>query len=841
MKRQTKKQVTDLLISLTEAVQVLKTGIGEELQSQMLLDCIQASIAITNVLCREPQIGEAAARHLKECQAIAEQLLTKSDQIELERLEQAVSAVCQMAAEIPVTYLVVFLPYKAEMWDSMASVWEACQKDERCECVVMPIPYYTWDTVAYKWELCYDGGKFPNEIPIVSYQDYPLNRHRPDVAYIHNPFDDHNRVTSVHPSFYSHELKKNTDILVYIPYYVTSGYFSSAYRDLPVNRHADYLIWQSEHVKNCCRGTYFYDKILPFGSPKLDHVIRTCQNGSRMPAEWQSLLEGKRVLMLNTSINSFLSYGNEMFKKLRRLFRLMQVKKQAALIWRPHPLLEATIQSMRPELSGEFSSLKTTFIDSRIGVFDQTADIADTVALSDGYIGEAESSVKNLFAAAGKPVFILNFHISAPYNATEKRTVYFSDLVMDGTRAWITAHDFNALLSLQIKDKKIRLIDRMTESSKWRSAYSHLAFHDGKLYLSPDFACCPVEYDPGKETCTALITEHADALLRRGNVVAYQGKVFFLPKQNGSILEWNISAQKWKTHDACIQKLCGKINRKLPETFDCQADGSDLWAATPYNNCVLQFGMDSGLYTIHHIGEPHNRYSGLVVDPEYLWLAELGSGAVLRWHRLSGSVTIFAMPAEFCTWENYAGDKIAHQKLVDLDEWIITVPAHASGMVKIHKETGKTSMLLQDFWSGADKAANGYLPNVNYTASITARLDGERILVQRSYDAAAAVVHVSKEDCQCFTPMLSAEDFSRFTDHEDGFEQISREAVFMKYESRLFSLEDYLDHFMTGLTADLRERQLKANESMASNLDGSCGEKIHSYLMETLETKHPRA
>ena len=37
---------------------------------------------------------------------------------------------------------VVFLPYKASMWDSLESVWKAADEDPECDAYVIPIPYY---------------------------------------------------------------------------------------------------------------------------------------------------------------------------------------------------------------------------------------------------------------------------------------------------------------------------------------------------------------------------------------------------------------------------------------------------------------------------------------------------------------------------------------------------------------------------------------------------------------------------------------------------------------------------------------------------------------------------
>ena len=60
----------------------------------------------------------------------------------------------------------------------------------------------------------------PKDVPITRYEDYDLEAHRPDVIYIHNPYDDWNYVTSVHPHFYAKNLRNYTDKLIYIPYFI---------------------------------------------------------------------------------------------------------------------------------------------------------------------------------------------------------------------------------------------------------------------------------------------------------------------------------------------------------------------------------------------------------------------------------------------------------------------------------------------------------------------------------------------------------------------------------------------------------------------------------------------
>ena len=44
--------------------------------------------------------------------------------------------------DIKIRFEIIFLPYKASMWDSMESVWKAADRDPDCDAYVVPIPYY---------------------------------------------------------------------------------------------------------------------------------------------------------------------------------------------------------------------------------------------------------------------------------------------------------------------------------------------------------------------------------------------------------------------------------------------------------------------------------------------------------------------------------------------------------------------------------------------------------------------------------------------------------------------------------------------------------------------------
>ena len=211
-----------------------------------------------------------------------------------ERLGKALAHIeDSICTDIKVRMEIVFLPYKASMWDSLESVWKAAQEDENADAYVIPIPYLDKNPDGSFREMHYEGNEYPAYVPIMKYDEYDFESRRPDVIYIHNPFDGCNFVTSVHPFFYSGNLKKFTDRLVYIPYFILDEVDprnQEAVKDIehfcavPGVFNADKVIVQSEDMRQIYINvlsnkagensrSIWEKKILGIGSPKIDKVL----------------------------------------------------------------------------------------------------------------------------------------------------------------------------------------------------------------------------------------------------------------------------------------------------------------------------------------------------------------------------------------------------------------------------------------------------------------------------------------------------------------------------------------------------------------------------------------
>lgn len=787
---------------------------------------------------------EAAVTHEQEMIALLETyceeifLLSQNPDILQERLvffNELIDKVYRLVEERHSVYQVVFMPYNASMWDSLESIYKACSIDERCECLVVPIPYFHFEADKKEWTYCYEGERFPSELHILDYREYQLELEHPDVIYIHNPYDNCNHVTSVHPSYYSSELKKSTGKLIYVPYYVTSGHVSEEHLQLPVYYNMDYMIAQSENYKEAFKEMPFYDKIQPFGSPKLDRVIHMSNQQIKLPEEWKICIGNRKCMMLNTSINCFLTDGSLYIKKLRYVFEKIKEDRRVALIWRPHPLLESTIASMRPHLMQEYSELVEYFKNENIGVFDTTPDITFTVAVTDAYIGDEGTSVINLFAAAGKPVFILNNLIYMEFTDTEKRSIAISDMIKDGNAWWILAAGYNGLFKVDGDWSQIQFVGRVDGQPKWFSEYAFLTKEGDELYLSPNMASVPVKYHIKNNVFQELAVENEDESLLCRNAVVFENKIFYIPLRNGKILEYNQEKNEWKEHQECIQQV--KCNRNVgvePDSMGYAVEKQYLYVIFSYTNCVLRFNMLDGQYEILIIGKNEYSYSGIALDEKYIWLAETHSGDIVCYDRQNEKYTVYAMPEEFRCWKGLGNRECAHRGILNMGDFLVTVPGFSNAMILLNKKNGETKTIAPQFWSKSEQIGNEYHPEKYFSAGAAAKASGKTIVVQRMYDRAIAEIDITTQQYDIYQPTLEESAYARFTENEDGFEKIGKYYGFLCRENRIFSLENFIHRLAEGMLEDIKPRQKVALSTMAANLDGSCGEKVHEFVMERL-------
>lgn len=430
MSRSTRKHLLSMTDSLIKANKALKMSLPQGMKKkealiQLLSDCQDSAISIGETM--EKLYGEGTET-VSELESYCENLYQMTLVLEKPGQAKELAGVLTkellqirrlIEKEVPNRIEAVFLPYKASMWDSLESIWRAADADPECDAYVIPIPYYDRDPDGSFREEHYEGRSFPEDVPITRYDEYDLSIRMPDVIFIHNPYDGGNYVTSVHPYFYSKNLKNFTDKLVYVPYFVLNGEgLNEAMATPPAVLYADYIIAQTEKEREdyirYCSKLYpqgkFEKKVLALGSPKIDKVRSVNRDNVKVPKEWLERIEGKKVILYNTSLNGLLN-GNEAYlEKMRDVFLVFQSREDVVLLWRPHPLMESTLLSMRTELYTQYMDLKKWFQEEAIGIYDDTADMYPAIGISDAYYGDWSSLVW-LYRETGKPVMIQDVEV----------------------------------------------------------------------------------------------------------------------------------------------------------------------------------------------------------------------------------------------------------------------------------------------------------------------------------------------------------------------------------------------------------------------------------------------
>ena len=436
MKKKQKEQILEILQTLESAHFILKNYILQndfENVFNLLQECQQTAICVGEFIeqveaenCNSVhlledyctklyQIGEGITNNISAQQAY--RLLHKS----LIAIENSIRS------EIPIQIEVLFLPYKASMWDSMESIWQAAQEDSNCNAIVMPIPYFdrTPDGQIKEWH--YEGDQYPEYVPTIHYETYNIDEQRPDIIFVHSPYDADNYVTSIHPEYYCKNLKDKTDLLVYVPYFINLDNVPEHFCVCAGTLYAHLVAVQSEKVKKKYIQTfkqfereqnlwnYFGDtnkKFLALGSPKIDKAVSAANAEFILPNQWEKFLinhngKRKKIVLLNTTLLYILKYEKRYIDHLKEIFKIFQKYPDIALWWRPHPLSDATFSSMRTELYQEYQELIKDYQTNMIGIYDDSSDLHRAIAMCDACYGD-NSSVLALVWAAKKPIMYRN-------------------------------------------------------------------------------------------------------------------------------------------------------------------------------------------------------------------------------------------------------------------------------------------------------------------------------------------------------------------------------------------------------------------------------------------------
>lgn len=246
----------------------------------------------------------------------------------------------------------------------------------------------------------------------------------------------------------------------------------------------------------------------------------------------------KKIIFYNTTVTALLQHNEQYLVKMRDVFRVFyENRDEVALLWRPHPLFGATIQSMRPELGEAYKEIVAEYRNAGWGIYDDTTDMDRAVCLSDGYYGDM-SSVLQLCCNLNKGILIQNPQILSTFNSRQ----YFPDIVCTiywKENLYFTSSNYNALFKIDMSMGILKYLGRFgRENLLSKYLFGMIKLFKDKILLSPVNAEYIHMYDMAKQEETVLNPDDKKSDGRMyADIIAINSKAYLMPATADDIIE----------------------------------------------------------------------------------------------------------------------------------------------------------------------------------------------------------------------------------------------------------------------------------------------------------------
>lgn len=830
MRKSKKSELYNCIHTLMSAHRKMDMA-NADVRVEILPQCQEMAIMVGNTIDQIEGEGTVAVSFLEEyCETLYESSLAhdqtgwKVCNKKMEKLLKSIEH--SIRYDLPDSPAeIVFMPYKASMWDALDSVYRAAIQEENCHVIVMPIPYYNANRKDQRVDLYYEGNLFSEDISITDYRAYDLEKEHPDVIFIHNPYDNYNYVTQVPREYFSSELMKHTDHLIYIPYFITKGdEVKDEYCVMPAVHNAWRTFVQSEAVRKCyLRNGADPDKIVAVGSPKFDMVIKMQKNPPKMPVEWKKALNGRKIFLLNTHLNPIINEAEKQLDKLHQIFELFRHREDAALLWRPHPLSIETAKAMNPQMLDNYLHTIDEFKTLPNGVYDETPDVHRAIAISDAYVGNW-SSLVTLYGITGKPMYLFTSNSDTKICVREQayRLHFSCGLVVDGV-LWASAETHNGLYKIDLETGIAQLICRFNDENTVgvKQLYKKIVHYDNKLYMIPWLAKSIAVYSLESGEMEYITPDYSRICgsPRFGEAMQYKEYLYLFPARITGIVRINLVTKEMEYYTECCRQLMevGGINTFFVNgTFAYDK----AWVASAKTNCFVEFFMREHTYQIHFIGSENTPILDVAIadDGYRVYILNI-EDEVFEWDRRQDKVRRIWKNPDFA-------DVCGYGRIVWLDDCLWLVPVRENKVVKLHYTNPDnyeiSEIMLPD---NCYDDTNLYIRRlINYS------LQDGKILVYPSCMNFAYIIN-------CDENVIETKEIVT----ENPYEYDAQlEWYITNSEKDNIISESFLplEYFVNARIADKINDSKKTEfefKKMQSNTDGFCGNKIWKYVSKALQ------
>lgn len=825
MRRYKKSELLETADMLAEANDIIGRlcASSPERALDVLGQCQESAILLGNLIeSKGEQYTELVGILESYCENIYQISTALSDEEQVRKLSKKIQRQLlqlqnRIRHEIPEDKKeVVFFPYKASMWDSLESVWQAADAEEDTDAYVVPIPYFDKNPDGTFREMHYEGNEYPDYVPITDWETYDFEERRPDIMFIHNPYDAYNYVTSVHPRFYSSNLKKFTEKLVYIPYFIIGevnpddNVAVERVKHFCINEavnNADKVIVQSEDMRQVYievltreaggskeARAYWEEKIDGSGSPKVDKVLKTKKEDLVIPEEWMKIIKKpdgsfKKIIFYNTSVTALLQHDEKMLKKMESVFEIFsEYKRDMALLWRPHPLLESTLISMRPHLWEKYKKIRDKYIDEGWGIYDDSADMDRAVVLSDAYYGD-ESSVLQLYKKTGKLYMVQDVETFR----RKDHLLPMSNGIIYNNEMWFVGLNDNRIYRLNLETFKAIVEYRIPweDVSVKKLQYRKIIKYKSKIILIPELALKIAVYDMEKREMRYI--DYVDKKCGTGAFfhggVLVESKLYLIPTSYDRVICIDVEKETVIDRSDSLIKLTGQEEGKRAYAVGGIAkEGKYILFTMQLDNKLVKYDIESNRIEILTIEALSDGGTGIFSDSENIWIIHKSQKKIERYNKRTMKVDVLdQFPFDFLDsdWNFYQGHVYK--------ESLFLLPRETNMCLKVSLLDGKIEPLkLENKIIAKD---NNYWDRMYYTSIFEA----DNKLMISDYKGYLYIYHSEDKVEKRKIEVDNDSEMSYFLGQFD-------------YEENNMwdTLEDFLDYVLNGIH-EICELQVKGN------------------------------
>ena len=307
---------------------------------------------------------------------------------------------------------VLFIVRKASEWQFIKPLYSEKKKAGE-KVLVLISPFYEKDSqgniIASDF---FDSFDFPDDIETVNYNEYSFSRNHPREIIIQTPFDQFESGLSIHPFFYSSNLKKYTDKLTYVQSFDIDEIEDGDEKGLhnikaiiisPGVVNADKVYVQSDRMRK------LFIKILsetteePAETLEENVLIRPSATDENKSKETGN--EKKKILFY-TSFASFYENPLRIISKMDNVFESFKNNSdKVSVVWAVDGNTPSLLEEKKPELFEKYNEARKKYDGLGIGSFLIIDDAEKTVEECDAFYGSG-GYVMNLAVRKKIPVMI---------------------------------------------------------------------------------------------------------------------------------------------------------------------------------------------------------------------------------------------------------------------------------------------------------------------------------------------------------------------------------------------------------------------------------------------------